>query len=67
MEGYGRWLAKEKDRLAGPGMSSDYTWSMADTDFVEWVFALQAVEAIRYKEQTADVHQLVKCGKWALN
>lgn len=34
---------------------------------MESVFGLQAVRAIRYKGQQADINQLAKWGKWALN
>ena len=67
MQGYGVWLAEEKGRLEGPGSVGDYTWAAADTDFVEWIFGLQAVGAIRYKGQPADINHLVKWGRWALN
>jgi hypothetical protein len=67
MEGYGGWLAEERDRLSGPGSVGDYTWAAADADFVEWLFGLQAVGAIRYKGQPVDINQLTKWGKWALN
>ena len=67
MEGYGVWLADERDRLAGPGPVGDYSWAAADTDFVEWIFGLQSVGAIRYKGQPADINHLVKWGRWALN
>ena len=67
MERYGRWLAEERERLAGPAVvTGDYSWGPADTDFVEWLFGLQAVGAIRYKGQLADISRLVKWARWAL-
>jgi hypothetical protein len=30
---------------------------LADMDYVEWIFAVQAVEAIRYKGQPADIYR----------
>ena len=67
MEGYGARLASERERLSGPsGPIGDYSWGAADTDFVEWLFGLQAVGAIRYKGQPADISRVIKWGRWAL-
>jgi hypothetical protein len=69
MEGYGVWLAEERERVmapAGTGPGSDYSWDAADADFVEWLNGLFAVKAIRYKGQPADLNRLIKWGKWAL-
>lgn len=67
MEAYGKWLSQERERLTGPKFAAtDYTWGPADTDFVEWLFGLSAVGAIRYKGQPADISRLVKWARWAL-
>jgi hypothetical protein len=69
MERYMAWLAEERERMivpAGLGASSDYTWGPTDADFVEWLNGLQAVGAIKYRGETADISRLAKWAKMAL-
>jgi hypothetical protein len=70
MEGYKRFLIREKNRLLGPSTIEDaeeYTWGAQDVDFVEWLNGMQAVGAVRYKGQPADLSRLEKWAAWALN
>jgi hypothetical protein len=69
MEGYAAWLGEERERgldLSGRGEGKDYTWGPADTDFVEWLYLLQGVGAVKYKGEVADMSRLQKWAKWAL-
>lgn len=66
MEGYMVWLAEEKGRLLQPEGLGDYTWDPTDADFVEWLYGLLSVGAIRYKGGAADVSRLQKWAKLAL-
>ena len=69
MEGYRTWLAQEQGRgeeLSGPGDGKDYTWGSADADFVEWLYGIQSVGAIKYKGEPADMSRLQKWAKSAL-
>ena len=44
----------------------DYTWELSDADFVEWLYGLHELKAIKYKGQSADISRLQKWSKWAL-
>lgn len=70
MEGYKAFLVREKSRLLQPSAvedAADYTWGAQDVDFVEWLNGLQAIAAVRYKKQPADLSRLEKWAAWALN
>jgi hypothetical protein len=67
MEGYRTWLAEERKPQSDPaGLAGDYTWGPADIDFVEWLNGLQAIGAVKYKGEPADISRLQKWAKWAL-
>ena len=69
MEGYRDWLAQELERgteVLGTGAGKDYTWGSADADFVEWLYGLQSVGAIKYKGEPTDMSRLQKWAKSAL-
>jgi RHS repeat-associated protein len=69
MERYGGWLAGEGERVehpAGFGPGEDYTLDPTDADFVEWLYLLQNVGAVKYKGEVADISRLQKWAKWAL-
>lgn len=68
-ESYMIFLKREWERLddpAGLDELDDYSWDSSDTDFVEWMYGLQAVGAIRYKGELADISRLQKWAKLAL-
>ena len=46
---------------------SDYTWDPTDADYVEWLYFLHSVKAIKYKGEPADISRLQKWGKLSLN
>lgn len=45
----------------------DYTWDLTDADFVEWLYGLHAVKAIKFRGELADISRLQKWAKWALS
>jgi hypothetical protein len=66
MQGYGKWLQEERGLLAaGTTGAADlgYSFGGSDADLAEWLFGLQAVEAILYKGQPSDLSRLQK---WSL-
>jgi hypothetical protein len=69
MEQYGQWLAREKEKRLQPlgqeGMG-DFSWGSSDADFVDWLYGIQVVGAIKYKVQPADIARLQKWAKGAL-
>jgi len=70
MEGYQAFLWRERERLLqppAPAEAGDYTWGSNDTDFVEWLNGIQAVGAVLYKGEPADISRLQKWGVWAVN
>lgn len=48
---YGSWLQDRAADLVAAREMSDYSWNASDTDFVEWLNALEAVGVLRYKGQ----------------
>ena len=69
MEAYRDWLVQEQERgkeILEPGAGKDYTWGSADADFVEWLYGIQSVGAIKYKGEPADMSRLQKWAKSAL-
>jgi RteC protein len=67
MHSYSEWLSEEQARLSGASAADEgYSWDHTDADFAEWLFGLQAVGAIRYKGQPADISRLQKWGRLAL-
>ena len=69
MHSYGEWLAEERTRLsAGSDSAADlgYSWGTSDADLAEWLFGIQAVGAIHYKGQPADMSRLQKWARLAV-
>jgi len=69
MEGYGEWLREERADLAvGRAGAADlgYSWGATDADLAEWLFGLQAVGALQYKGQAADISRLQKWARMAV-
>jgi hypothetical protein len=67
MHSYSEWLREEQARLSGVSAADEgYSWDPTDADYAEWLFGLQAVGAIRYKGQPADISRLQKWGRLAL-
>jgi hypothetical protein len=69
MHGYGEWLREERS-LISAGMAAvgdrGYSFGGSDADLAEWLFGLQAVEAILYKGQPADISRLQKWSRMAV-
>lgn len=66
---YGIWLREERAGLTvgvAAGGDLEYSWGTTDADLAEWLFGLQAVGAIRYQGQPADMSRLQKWAKMAL-
>ncbi|HEY4064132.1 MAG TPA: RteC domain-containing protein [Puia sp.] len=69
MQGYGEWLREERGLLsAGSAAAGDrgYSFGGSDADLAEWLFGLQAVEAIHYKGQPADISRMQKWSRMAV-
>ena len=65
MYNYGEWLKEERALLfTGMGSAADlgYSWVASDADLAEWLFGIQAVGAVQYQGQPADISRLQK---WA--
>ena len=69
MEAYRAWMVEDQDRRKAPvsltGLEG-YTSGPADVDFVEWIYKLNAVEAVLYKGVPADISRLQRWAKAAL-
>ena len=63
---YKGWLGNERARIASAGELSDYSWDTTDADYVEWLYGLHAVAAIKYKGQPADISRLARWGQLVL-
>lgn len=66
---YCEWLKEERAELSvGIVSAADlgYSWGATDADLAEWLFGIQAVGAIRYQGQTADISRLQKWSRLAL-
>src|ERR1700722_4072310 len=62
---YCEWLGEERAELSvGTVSAADlgYSWGATDADLAEWLFLNQAVGAIKYQGQAADISRLQK---WA--
>jgi hypothetical protein len=69
MDGYGQWLKEERALLSAGAVSAadmGYSWGPTDADLAEWLFGLQAVGAIHYKGQPADISRLQKWARFAV-
>jgi hypothetical protein len=68
-EGVREWLREERASVAvGMVSAADqgYSWGPSDADLAEWLFGLQAVGAVRYQGEPADISRLQKWAKLAL-
>ncbi len=66
---YGEWLREERAELSVGAVSAadlGYSWAATDADLAEWLFGIQAVGAIRYQGQAADISRLQKWARLAL-
>jgi len=66
---YNVWLREEQASLSvGTVSAADlgYSWGASDADLAEWLFGIQAVGAIRYQGQPADISRLQKWARLAL-
>jgi hypothetical protein len=69
MHNYGEWLKEERALLSsGIGSAADlgYSWAASDADLAEWLFGIQAVGAVQYQGQPADISRLQKWARLAL-
>ena len=69
MQSYGGWLREERAALSvGAGSAADlgYSWAASDANLAEWLFRLQAVGAVHYMGQPADISRLQKWARVAL-
>lgn len=68
MHAYSDWLREERALLsAGTASAADlgYSWGATDADLAELLFGLQAVEAVKYQGQPADISRLQKWARLA--
>ncbi len=66
---YGEWLREERAELSVGAVSAadlGYSWAATDADLAEWLFGIQAVGAIQYQGQAADISRLQKWARLAL-
>jgi hypothetical protein len=66
---YSEWLREERaDLSVGKVSAADlgYGWAATDADLAEWLFGIQAVGAIQYQGQSADISRLQKWARLAL-
>jgi len=69
MYDYCEWLREERAELSvGTVSAADlgYSWGATDADLAEWLFGIQAVGAIRYQGQPAEISRLQKWARLAL-
>lgn len=69
MQAYGEWLREERSLLSAGAVSAadlGYSWGASDADLAEWLFGVQAVGALQYQGQPADVSRLQKWARLAL-
>ncbi|HEV9036263.1 MAG TPA: RteC domain-containing protein [Puia sp.] len=69
MQSYGEWLREERAVMSVGAVSAadlGYSWAASDANLAEWLFALQAVGAVHYMGQPADIGRLQKWARVAL-
>lgn len=69
MRAYSEWLREERALLsAGTVSAADlgYSWAASDADLAELLFGIQAVGAVKYEGQPADISRLQKWARLAL-
>jgi RteC protein len=69
MKNYGEWLQEERALIsAGATSAADlgYSWGASDADLAELLFGIQAVGAVQYHGQAADISRLQKWARLAL-
>ncbi|HET6256675.1 MAG TPA: RteC domain-containing protein [Puia sp.] len=66
---YVEYLREERASLAVGRVSATdlgYSWGGSDADLAEWLFGIQAVGAVQYQGQPADISRLQKWARLAL-
>lgn len=66
---YLEWLKEERASLSVGQLSAadlGYSWGASDADLAEWLFGIQAVGAVQYQGQPADISRLQKWARLAL-
>jgi len=69
MESYAEWLREERGLLSAGAVSPadlGYSWGPSDSNLAELLYALQAVGAVHYNGQPADIGRLQKWARLAL-
>jgi hypothetical protein len=69
MHAYGEWLREERALLSAGAVSAadlGYSWGASDADLAEWLFGIQAVGAVKYQGQPADISRLQRWANLAL-
>lgn len=69
MHAYSEWLREERALLSvgtASAMDLGYSWGASDADLAELLFGIQAVGAVKYQGQPADISRLQKWARLAL-